>query len=76
MIDPTTTGPGPAYTIIMILAIATAAILKRRGDRGVALAGRTAVGDRFGGLLRRDDRLEAAIRAGRLGGPLERPGVV
>ena len=28
MIDPTTTGPGPAYTVIMILAIATAAILK------------------------------------------------
>lgn len=37
MINPTTTGPGPAYTLIMILAIATAAILNRRGDRALPL---------------------------------------
>ena len=33
-----TPGPGPAYTAIMLLSIATAVLLKRRGDRSLPLS--------------------------------------
>ncbi len=38
LIDRTTPTAGPAYAAMMLLAIATAAILKRRGDRGLPLS--------------------------------------
>lgn len=37
MIERLPAGPGPAYTAIMILSIATAVLLKRRGDRSSPL---------------------------------------
>ncbi len=36
-INPPPAGPGFAYTAIMVLAIATAILLKRRGDRALPL---------------------------------------
>ena len=38
MLDPPPVAPGPAYAAIMLLAIATAVLLKRRGDRSLPLS--------------------------------------
>ena len=76
MLERLPAGPGPAYTAIMILSIATAVLLKRRGDRSLPLSAVQRWGIALGAFCGAMIGAKLPFVLARLGGPGQRPGLV